>query len=199
MQRIKLGAALILVLVAATIFLSLKNSPNVDFKNWSRPSGSIHYGQVETNSTQTSELFQYFPILHDVVDFGWNVAAASKWLHPDAKLYNFNTTFGSEGSTDNVLLVPNVVHYVWLGTDLEFKFIHYVSFLSASRYIRPVCILVYGEAGPRGDWWQRTVAEVDNIFHVHVKTPTHALNGEKFRFTAHASDQLRAEILLRKT
>jgi len=95
-------------------------------------------------------------------------------------------------------LVQNVVHYVWLGSDLEFKFIHYLSFLSVHRFIVPSYIFVHGEHEPTGYWWNRTIYDVDNIIHVEHAQKNNAPNGKPFRFKAHASDVMRTEILYSK-
>lgn len=95
-------------------------------------------------------------------------------------------------------IVPNVVHYVLIGPNLTFTFVNYLSFLSVERFLKPEQIFVHGDSTPTGHWWNLTLRQVKNIYHVerpYVKT---AVNGQPFRFVAHASDYIRAKVLLRK-
>jgi hypothetical protein len=88
-----------------------------------------------------------------------------------------------------------VVHYVWFGHDLDFKFIHYLSFLSVHRYLAPDAIFVHGELGPRGQWWDRVTLDVGNVYHVNRSSPKTAPSGSQFKFAAHASDLVRTQVI----
>ena len=94
--------------------------------------------------------------------------------------------------------VPNVVHYVFLGSDLNFTFVNYLSYRSVERFIKPNQIFVHGDHTPDGKWWNRTVEEVKNIYHVKRTYTRKAPNGQPYRFPAHISDYMRAETLLSK-
>jgi len=131
--------------------------------------------------------------LSEIVAAGWKCGQKS---------VRVNNAFKSDenrrkrkGLNETDFKVPNVVHYVWLGSDLKFTFIQYLSFLSVHRYIVPSYIFVYGETGPTGYWWNRTVHDVDNIFHVERIAQTHAPSGKTFRFKAHESDLLRTQVI----
>lgn len=101
-------------------------------------------------------------------------------------------------STSLTFLVPNVVHYIIFGTDQNFTFTHYLSFLSVERFIQPEQIFVHGDKIPSGHWWNLTLYHVRNIYHVKRTYSRTAPNGKAFKFAAHVSDYLRTEILLRK-
>jgi len=110
-----------------------------------------------------------------------------------------NSSSPSQNNQDqSSFLVPNVVHYVWLGSDLNFTFLHYLSFLSVHHFIVPSYIFVHGETEPAGYWWNRTIHQVDNVFHVSHAPRTLAPSGTPFNYKAHASDVIRMEIILSK-
>jgi len=131
--------------------------------------------------------------LSEIVAAGWNCVLKSVRVNNPFK--SDENRRKRKGLSESDFKVPNVVHYVWLGSDLKFTFIQYLSFLSVHRYIVPIYIFVYGESGPTGYWWNRTVHDVDNIFYVPRIAPTHAPSGKKFRFKAHASDLLRTQVI----
>lgn len=101
-------------------------------------------------------------------------------------------------SRSHPLKVPNVVHYVFLGSDLHFTFANYLSYRSVERFIQPDQIFIHGDHVPAGRWWTRTIQEVHNIYHVKRKYSKKAPNGKYYRYPAHISDYIRVEVLLRK-
>lgn len=135
------------------------------------------------------------PVFLARIHYHYSAIAVRKW---NRTLVSHVTTPGSLNDSYNAVKfqVPNIVHYVWLGDDLSFTFIHYLSFLSVHRFINPSKILVHGNKGPLGYWWERTKKEVSNIYVVRVSMPKTALNGQPFKYIAHASDFIRALILL---
>lgn len=95
----------------------------------------------------------------------------------------------------NEYVVPNVVHYIWFRHPLEFKFRTYLSYLSSYKFIKPHYILLHGDVIPTGYWWKRTVADVPNIYHVHVDDKP-SIFGQKFAYPSQQSDVLRLYLIL---
>ena len=87
---------------------------------------------------------------------------------------------------DTSHVVPNVVHYVHYGVanGVPFDFKHYLSFRSASQFLKPQYIFLHGNVVPKGEWWTRTLAEVDNLYHVYRKKQT-KICGKKVTFVQH--------------
>ena len=124
--------------------------------------------------------------------------ADSEQLNNDGSSNNrCNPVDGQENSMQ-VLRVPNVVHYVFLGLDLNFTFANYLSYRSVNRFIRPDQIFVHGDHTPSGKWWNRTIEEVKNIYYVKRTYSKKAPSGQPYNHTAHISDYMRTEILLSK-
>jgi len=122
--------------------------------------------------------------------------ADSKKLNNDDSSNNrCNQVDGKENSMQNVR-VPNVIHYVFLGSDLKFTFINYLSYRSVDRFIRPDQIFVHGDHIPSGKWWNRTIGEVQNIYHVKRIYSNNAPNGKPYNFKAHISDYMRTKTLM---
>ncbi|XP_076449441.1 uncharacterized protein LOC143285883 [Babylonia areolata] len=90
--------------------------------------------------------------------------------------------------------VPRIVYYVIFGM-FEFKFLHYVSFVAAKRFIRPSGIYLIGDIHPYGPWWQRLMKDVKGVRFVHRRgIPTIA--NKPVRFKHHVSDAVRLQVLL---
>ncbi|KAI0219759.1 hypothetical protein LSAT2_028736, partial [Lamellibrachia satsuma] len=100
---------------------------------------------------------------------------------------------------DNVTshVVPNVVHYVHYGVanGVPFDFQHYLSFRSASQFLKPQYIFLHGDVVPKGEWWTRTLAEVDNLYHVYRKKQT-KIHGKKVTFVQHLADFTRLTVTI---
>ena len=92
--------------------------------------------------------------------------------------------------------VPNIVHFVSYGS-YEFKFLHYLSFLSTHRYIKPRFIYLHGDALPKGYWWQRILQDVANLYHVPREKPVR-IQGYKVPFVEHCADLVRLQTLMGK-
>ncbi|KAI0229993.1 hypothetical protein LSAT2_019605, partial [Lamellibrachia satsuma] len=90
---------------------------------------------------------------------------------------------------DTSHVVPNVVHYVLYGVPngVLFEFQHYLSFRSASQFLKPQYIFLHGNCVPKGDWWTSTLAEVDNLYHVYRKKQTN-IHGKKVIYVEHLAD-----------
>jgi len=94
-------------------------------------------------------------------------------------------------------VVPNIVHFIWFKHPLEFKFRTYLTYLSVHKFIKPHYILLHGDVTPTGHWWKRTVADVPNIYHVHVDDKK-SMFGQNFAYPSQHSDVLRLYVILGK-
>ncbi|KAK2184067.1 hypothetical protein NP493_285g03034 [Ridgeia piscesae] len=92
-------------------------------------------------------------------------------------------------------VVPNIVHFIWFHHPLEFKFRTYLTYLSVYKFIKPHYILLHGDVTPTGYWWNRTVADVPNIYHVHVDDKK-SMFGQNFAYPSQHSDVLRLYVIL---
>jgi len=158
-------------------------------------------GGSSTNKYFWPQLWSQSDTLGELNSAGYETRQISERLTTPDRTRNrsqLKESSSQNSHNESYLLVPNVVHYVWLGSDLKFKFIHYLSFLSVHRYIVPRYIFVHGESEPTGYWWNRTVYDVDNIVHVKHAARTHAPNGKAFAYKAHASDVIRTEVIFSK-
>ena len=91
-------------------------------------------------------------------------------------------------------IVPNIVHYVNYGH--KFPFYAYVSFKSASKFIRPSLILLWGDdPGTDVYWWKRVTEEVPNVYVVQTEE-SDILFGKEVQYKLeHLSDVLRLNVL----
>ncbi|XP_076082507.1 uncharacterized protein LOC143053599 isoform X2 [Mytilus galloprovincialis] len=103
-------------------------------------------------------------------------------------------TFVMENCHD-VKPVPNLVHYMWF-SKREMNFYHFVSFLSASRFLKPCLILIHGDILPFGTYWDYLLTLVSNILHVQ-RSPPEEVFGRNLTFIEHKSDIARIQALQR--
>ncbi|XP_052067838.1 uncharacterized protein LOC127707403, partial [Mytilus californianus] len=66
--------------------------------------------------------------------------------------------------------VPSLVHYIWFSKK-EINFYHFLSFLSASKFLKPCLIMVHGDYPPFGFYWVYLLNLVPNIIHVQRNPP----------------------------
>lgn len=90
-------------------------------------------------------------------------------------------------------LVPNIIHYIWLGKD-KFDFMYFVSILSGYKKQHPCLIFLYYDTLPSGQWWNLLLLYVPNIIPVNVTPPSEIAN-KKILYVQHKSDILRLQIL----
>ncbi|KAK2188916.1 hypothetical protein NP493_119g01005 [Ridgeia piscesae] len=92
-------------------------------------------------------------------------------------------------------VVPNVIHYIRYTNNVTFEFQHYLSYRSVQLFIRPRYIFLHGDSIPDGEWWQKTLAEVDNLYHVYRKQPKD-VHGTPIQFIQHSADITRLVVLI---
>ena len=90
-------------------------------------------------------------------------------------------------------VVPNVVHYVWFGSQ-PMTFFHFLSFMSAVKFIKPCLIIIHGSSVPYGIYWDYFLRVFPNVIHVKRSRPT-AVGGNKLAYVRHGSDVMRIEAL----
>ena len=96
-------------------------------------------------------------------------------------------------STDEI--VPNIVHYVWLGKR-RLGFFAYLSVMSALHVLKADAVYIHGDYEPEGDLWQEV--KLDTHVKFIIRKFPFALYGQPIvKFASHASDFLRGDLLLR--
>lgn len=96
--------------------------------------------------------------------------------------------------SDDTNLVPNIVHYVWLGDRKQFQFYNFLSVYSVHKYQKPCVILFHGETLPYGPYWEKTLNVVKNIIHVYRPAPA-TIYGKKIIHIEHKADIVRLRLL----
>lgn len=103
----------------------------------------------------------------------------------------------AEIRTDNDrYLVPNIVHYILYGDEM-FTFLHYLSFKSSDRFIRPKYLFVHGDydiGADHGYWWRKMLDDVPNVYYVR-RPNVKSIQGRKPRSVEHAADIVRLHII----
>ncbi|XP_071111010.1 uncharacterized protein [Haliotis cracherodii] len=90
-------------------------------------------------------------------------------------------------------LVPKIVYYVSLGIK-EPTFLHYISFLSAKKFVEPWGIYVVSDVAMGGHWWNKAVKELG--VRVIYRHPPRRLNNVTVKHRTHMSDIIRLQLLL---
>lgn len=93
------------------------------------------------------------------------------------------------------IIVPNIVHYVWLG-QRELDFFSYLSLLSSLHVLKADSVYIHGDYKPLGEHWE--LARRDpRVKFINRDFPV-SVYGEPIKlYKSHASDYLRADVLLR--
>lgn len=90
-------------------------------------------------------------------------------------------------------LVPKIVYYVSVGIK-EPTFLHYISFLSAKKFVEPWGIYVVSDVAMGGHWWNK--AEKELGVRVIYRHPPRRLNNVTVKHRTHMSDIIRLQLLL---
>ncbi|XP_046329135.1 uncharacterized protein LOC124112966 [Haliotis rufescens] len=91
-------------------------------------------------------------------------------------------------------VVPNIVHFVWFGEDLKFRFHHLLSIKSAYSILKPDRILFHCNHKPVGKWWKVIKQTIPILRIVDRKAPTEIYGNMVIR-SEHKSDIARIQIL----
>ena len=90
-------------------------------------------------------------------------------------------------------LVPNIVHFIHFKGQKDFKFVNYLSILSAYKVQKPQLIMLHCDHIPTGAWWKRLWREVP-LRLTHRLPPTH-IYGQKVSKVYHQADIAKLEVL----
>ena len=138
-----------------------------------------------------SLMYKTFPSSDDILQRMMNCLTLRKL----SKTFRKKTKQFYDGLIDKV---PNIVHYVRFGSQRAFEFRHYLSYLSVHKFIQPDYIFLHGDVLPSGYWWNRTMRDVANLYHIHRRMPF-AVNGHVLTHVQHTTDVVRLETLLGMT
>ena len=93
-------------------------------------------------------------------------------------------------------VVPNVVHYVWIGDYEPMRFHHYLSVKSVFNLMKPERIFFHCDNEPTGKWWKLTKSTILSLRIVKLIPSTHIFGNEVI-IPEHKSDIARIEILIK--
>ena len=93
--------------------------------------------------------------------------------------------------------VPNLVHYIWFRSEVKFRYINYLSFFSANKFLKPSRIILHGDSLPDGSWWKKVLQEIPNVYFISHVRPV-LIQGVTPRYVEHEADILRLQILYGK-
>jgi mannosyltransferase OCH1-like enzyme len=93
--------------------------------------------------------------------------------------------------------VPKIVHYCWYGGKRRptFRFYHYISILSADKFIKPEVIYFWHDEIPQGDLWEEIRRRVPSIQMMYRPAPTH-IYYRSIVVDQHQSDIVRLEAVM---
>ncbi len=101
-----------------------------------------------------------------------------------------------ESCCDGIGKAPNVIHHIWYA-DNELKYFHFLSLMSALRFVKPCVFLIHGGYVPKGKYWDYFISIAPNVIHVYRERPT-SIFGHQLKFPEHGSDVMRIEALIGK-
>ena len=78
----------------------------------------------------------------------------------------FNRSVPSNRSKSDTFVVPNVIHFIHFGNTLMFEFRNYLTVLGVHKFMKPDYIIFHGASEISGRWWNKTLADVTNLYHV---------------------------------
>lgn len=140
-------------------------------------------------SSGTSCVFvtkQIFPV--DVFELVGDFGSLARWV-------GFGKTELLKPAPANTTVIPNVVHYVWLG-DRPFKYFSYLSLLSSLYVLKADMVYIHGDIEPKGSLWDKIKSSQRVKFAVR-DFPAAIFSEPIVKFASHASDYLRGDVLLR--
>ncbi|KAK7099915.1 hypothetical protein V1264_022948 [Littorina saxatilis] len=95
----------------------------------------------------------------------------------------------------NHTVIPNIVHYVWLGSN-NFKYFSYLSLLSALYVLNADMVYIHGDVQPHGVYWDK-MKRHKRVTFVLRDFPGAIFAEPIVKFASHASDYWRGDLLIR--
>ncbi|CAG5133710.1 unnamed protein product [Candidula unifasciata] len=120
---------------------------------------------------------------------------SSSQFHRLARWISYGTSGWLMSAPSDSVIVPNIVHYVWLGQN-QLNFFAYLSVMSSLYVLGADTVYVHGDHKPLGDFWTE-LKQHPRVKFIHRDFPTSVFGEPIKRFASHASDYLRGDILLR--
>ncbi len=100
-----------------------------------------------------------------------------------------------DGNEAPELLVPNLVHFIFLGDYTPFNFLHSLAILSAHHRLNPDEIIVHGRREPvESIWWER----IKPLVTFEPVEPVREFRGRRIYAYQHQSDVIRLEQLIER-
>ena len=93
--------------------------------------------------------------------------------------------------------VPNLVHYIWMGSNRTFSYINYLSFYSVNKFLKPSRIILHGDVLPGGSWWKQVLQDIPNVYFLFRLRPI-VIQDVRPKWIEHETDVLRLQILYGK-
>ena len=105
--------------------------------------------------------------------------------------------FGDEHKAESKLVVPSLVHVIWLyPPNTTFRFHHLLSLLSVHKHIAPSIVMFWHNHMPCGVWWRFARETLPNLYLVYREPPQYVFH-HKLKVVEHQSDVARLDILLK--
>ncbi|ESP05182.1 hypothetical protein LOTGIDRAFT_227856 [Lottia gigantea] len=124
----------------------------------------------------------------DIMTLDSEFGRLTRWIYYGSK--KLRTPQIQEGK-----MAPLIVHYVWLGKR-PFTFDKYLGLLSSVYVLKAEFVYIHGDVKPIGPYWDEA-KRIPNVKFIFREFPTSVFGNEIIKWASHASDVLRADILIR--
>lgn len=160
-----------------------------DTKNWTFQCG-VQCKELKLTDIPTTKVDVMASCSKLKEGVSWSLVANRTLFHVPFKSKCLKKLISDYCSTVNA--VPSIVHYVWF-LKREMNFYHFLSFISALRYIKPCLLLVHGDE-PLGLYWRYIVVIANNVIHVKLDPPS-TIHNKTIGLIEHKADVARLRIV----
>ena len=129
---------------------------------------------------------EMFPV--DIFELQTEFGQLTRWV-------GYGTNSVLHPQPHNHPVIPNIVHYVWLGSH-TFSFFSYLSLLSSLHVFKADTVYIHGNQYPKGKYWDR-VKRNDRVKFIFREVPSTVFGHIIGAKLSHASDFIRVDVLLR--